>query len=152
MDILTLALAKKYTDEKTAESGVTKEYVDTQDSALQSQIDVIVSKSDVVDVVGTYDELQAYDTTDLLDNDIVKVLDDSTHNNARSYYRWSSETWVYVGSESIGYTKTEEDSLFEGKENKGKITIGGVEKTPSMHTVTISTDGVETTFTLVGVS
>lgn len=39
-----------------------------------------------------------------------------------------------------------------GKEAKGKITISGVEKTTNTHTVTIVTNGVTTTLTLVGVA
>ena len=43
------------------------------DIYLQGQIDAISASSDVVDIVGTYAELQAYDTTKLKDNDIIKV-------------------------------------------------------------------------------
>lgn len=84
------------------------------DSDLQSQIDTITSASDVVDIVGTYQELQSYDTSSLSDNDIVVVLSDSTHNNAKSYYRWnkSNSQWAYIGSEGVYYTKAEADSLF----------------------------------------
>lgn len=49
-------------------------------------------------------------------------------------------------------TKEYVDSQTSGKENKGKITISGVEKTANTHTVTIVTNGVTTTMTLVGVS
>lgn len=49
-------------------------------------------------------------------------------------------------------TKEYADSQTSGKENKGKITISGVEKTANTHTVTIVTNGVTSTFTLVGVS
>ena len=43
-------------------------------------------------------------------------------------------------------------AAWDGKENKGKITISGVEKTANTHTVTIVTDGQTTTMTFVGVS
>ena len=46
----------------------------------------------------------------------------------------------------------EQETLGTGKENKGKITISGVEKTASSHTVTIVTNGETSTFNLVGVS
>lgn len=87
------------------------------DIELQSQIDAITSQSDVVDIVGTYAELQAYDTSSLGDNDIVKVLTDSTHDNAPSYFRWNktAQTWSYVGSESVAYTKAEADDRFVPK-------------------------------------
>ena len=87
------------------------------DTNLQGQIDAIVSSSDVVDIVGTYQDLQNYDTSKLGDNDIVKVLDDSTHNNATSYYRWHNSTWNYVGSEGPYYTKSQTDALLNGKVN-----------------------------------
>ena len=45
-----------------------------------------------------------------------------------------------------------QNANINGKEAKGKITIGGVEKTANTHTVTIVTNGVTTTMTLVGVS
>mgnify|MGYP002525678208 CR=1 FL=1 len=90
------------------------------DTNLQNQIDAITASSDVVDVVGTYQDLLDYDTQHLGDNDIIKVLNDSTHNNAVSYFRWkkSSSTWQYVGSEGPYYTKGETDSLLNGKVNK----------------------------------
>lgn len=84
---------------------------------LQEQIDAITVSSDVVDVLGTYQDLQNYDTSELGDNDIVKVLQDSTHGNAMSYYRWNKTAgqWVYVGSEGPFYTKSESDTKFQDK-------------------------------------
>lgn len=94
---------------------------ESADNALQTQIDAIVSKSDVVDIVGTYAELQAYDTSALGNNDVVKVISDSTHNNAPSYYRWvitgGVGAWVYIGSESASYTKAETDALLNEKQD-----------------------------------
>ena len=79
------------------------------DEALQDQIDALTGKSDVVDIVGTYQDLLNYDTSTLGENDIVKVLNDSTHDNAMTYYRWLLNTWNYVGSEGSFYTKAESD-------------------------------------------
>ncbi len=94
---------------------------ENEDIALQRQIDAITSASDVVDIVGTYAELQAYDTSPLTNDDVIKVLQDSTHNNALSYYRWiitsNIGNWVYVGSEGPFYTKGEVDTLLSGKQN-----------------------------------
>ena len=86
------------------------------DTNLQSQIDAIESGKDVVDIVGTYSDLQNYDTSTLTEDDVIKVLDDSTHNNAMSYYRWASNTWNYIGSEGPFYTKSETDSLLNTKQ------------------------------------
>lgn len=86
------------------------------DNNLQSQIDAIVSSSDVFDIVGTYAELQAYDISTVPVNDIIKVLVDSTHSNAATYYRCVEiggvKSWSYIGSEGAYYTKSESDSLF----------------------------------------
>lgn len=87
---------------------------DAADLDLQGQIDAISSASDVVDVVGTYAELQNYDTSKLSDNDIIKVLTDETHDGAISYYRWNDTTnaFTYIGSQGPFYTKSETDATF----------------------------------------
>lgn len=86
------------------------------DISLQNQIDAIVSSSDVFDIVGTYAELQAYDISTVPVNDIIKVLVDSTHSNAATYYRCVEsggvKSWSYIGSEGAYYTKGEADSTF----------------------------------------
>lgn len=86
------------------------------DNNLQSQIDAIVSSSDVFDIVGTYAELQAYDITTVPVNDIIKVLVDSTHSGAATYYRCVEtggvKSWSYIGSEGAYYTKAEADAAF----------------------------------------
>lgn len=90
------------------------------DNNLQTQIDAITSSSDVVDIVGTYAELQTYPTAGLGDNDVIKVLQDETHNDAMSYYRWSitTQTWTYIGSEGPYYTKGETNILLQAKQDK----------------------------------
>ena len=82
------------------------------DIGLQEQIDGITSSSDVKDIVGTYAELQNYDTSTLGNNDIIKVLQDNTHNDAMTYYRWNNTTqqFTYVGQEGPYYTKSETDT------------------------------------------
>lgn len=112
LDNLSSTLGGRITGEATARENA--------DNSLQRQIDGIVASSDVVDIVGTYADLQSYDTSKLGDNDIIKVLDDSTHNNATSYFRWkkSSSTWQYIGSEGPYYTKAEADSLLDDKVDK----------------------------------
>ena len=68
--------------------------------SLQQQIDDLKNSPDVVDIVDTYADLQAYDTSHLGDKDIIRVLTDETHDGASSYYRWDkqTETWTYIGS------------------------------------------------------
>ena len=91
------------------------------DNGLQSQIDALTVSSDVIDVLGTYQDLQNYDTSHVKENDIIKVLQDSTHSNAMSYYKWvitsNVGAWVYVVSEGPFYTKSEADVLLNSKQN-----------------------------------
>ncbi len=89
------------------------------DQTLQGEIDTIVASSDVKDIVGTYAELEAYDTSTLGNNDIIKVLQDETHNDAETYYRWSTstETFTYIGELGPFYTKSETDTLLGGKQD-----------------------------------
>ncbi len=110
----TLSQSESYTDASVrAEAGLRAE----ADSNLQTQIDAITASSDVTDIVGTYAELQAYDTTHLKDGDIIKVLSDSTHDNSASYYRWdkNDSEFDYIGSEGPYYTKAEADTEFLSK-------------------------------------
>lgn len=112
IDISELEIAKAdktYVDTQIASEVTNRENADNN---LQEQIDAIVSSSDVKDIVGTYQDLQNYDTSTLGENDIVKVLNDSTHDNSMSYYRWDLTSWVYVGSEGPYYTKSESDSRY----------------------------------------
>ena len=111
------------------QSGLTTETTQREnaDVSLQGQIDAITVSSDVVDVLGTYAELQAYDTSHIKANDIIKVIQDSTHNNAMSYYRWvitnNVGAWSYVGSEGPFYTKSETDTLLNAKANTSDIIV-----------------------------
>lgn len=114
-----------YVESDTLDDYYTKTETDTQigyetdareiaDAGLQEQIDAIVASSDVVDIVGTYAALQAYDTSKLHDNDIIKVLTDETRDDATTYYRWDADTstWSYIGAEGPFYTKAESDAIF----------------------------------------
>lgn len=110
-DLSIYATSTQLGDEATARQSA--------DNNLQSQIDGITASSDVVDIVGTYAELQSYDTTHLGNNDIIKVLQDSTHNNAMTYYRWDkpNNQWIYVGQEGPYYTKSETNTLLQAKQD-----------------------------------
>ena len=90
------------------------------DNNLQTQIDAIVASSDVKDIVGTYAELQAYDTSTLGDNDIIKVLQDETHQDETTYYRWvlADEEFSLIGEEGPYYTKAATDALLNDKADK----------------------------------
>lgn len=113
-------LARENAD-TTLNTAITSETTARQnaDNGLQSQIDAIVASSDVKDIVGTYAELQAYDTSTLGNNDIIKVLQDETHSNETTYYRWSTATSSFslIGEEGPYYTKAQTDILLNGKQN-----------------------------------
>lgn len=88
-------------------------------SALEEEFDEFKNSPDVVDIVATYEDLQAYDTSDLGDKDVIRVLADETHDNESSYYRWSTttQTWTFIGATGPYYTKNETDELIEEARN-----------------------------------
>lgn len=131
------------TQVKTAVNNI----VDTAANNLQSQIDAITSASDVFDVVGTYAQLQAYDKSTVPLNDIIKVLQDSTHNNAATYYRLVESSgateWQYIGQEGPYYTKSEIDTDFALKSELPSVATNqqvGLVK-PDNSTVFVGNDG-----------
>lgn len=117
------------------------------DINLQNQIDGISASSDVVDIVGTYQELQNYDTQHLGNNDIIKVLQDSTHNNAMTYYRWNKTDteWIYVGQEGPYYTKSEIDTTLQPyvqNTDYATSSVGGVVKVNSTYNLSIDNGSI----------
>lgn len=72
---------------------------------VEDEVEELKNNPDVVDIVATYADLQAYDTQHLTDKDIIRVLQDETHDGESTYYRYNkqSDTWTYVG-ESKQYT------------------------------------------------
>ena len=72
--------------------------------SLEQEIEEMKNNPDVVDIVATYADLQAYDTSKLGDNDIIRVLADETHDGDSAYYRYSksSGTWTYIASVPSG--------------------------------------------------
>ena len=96
-------------DEKSARSQA--------DANLQKQIDTVNARADVVDVVGTKENLDGYDKTTLSDKDIIEVMADETHNGETTYYRYSTteKVFTYIGSLGSFYTKGEADERFMKK-------------------------------------
>lgn len=88
-------------------------YVDDIEANLQEQIDNIKSKSDVVDIVADKSELDQYDTSELSNNNIIKVLSDETQGGHTTYYKWNEaeNQFEYVGQEGSYYTITEIDGM-----------------------------------------
>lgn len=127
--------AQNITNEATARENA--------DNGLQTQIDALSASSDVKDIVGTYAELQNYDTSTLGNNDIIKVLNDSTHEGAPSYYRWSTatQTFTYIGSESASYTKAQADAKFETITDAAQTYATKSELTTGLATKASTADG-----------
>ena len=98
-------------DEDGSKSIVNVEYVN-------KVVEDLTLRSDVVDIVGTYQELQSYDTSTLTANDVIKVLQDNTHNNASTYYKWNGTSFDFVGEEGPYYTQTQVDEKLDKKLDK----------------------------------
>lgn len=66
---------------------------------VEDEVEEIKNNPDVVDIVATYADLQAYDTQHLTDKDIIRVLQDETHDGESTYYRYNAQSgaWTYVG-------------------------------------------------------
>ena len=71
---------------------------------IQDEVDELKNNPDVVDIVDTYADLQAYDTQHLSDNDIIRVLADETHSGNSTYYKFNKQagTWTFIGEISGG--------------------------------------------------
>lgn len=115
---ITNAALVGYATESYVTTAVGTETTNRQnaDNNLQSQIDAITASSDVTDIVGTYAELQSYDTSALPPNSIIKVLQDESRNNETTYYRWvitgGVGAWSLIGEEGPYYTISAADAKF----------------------------------------
>lgn len=139
----TIATQQDVSNEATARENA--------DINLQGQIDAISSASDVTDIVGTYAALQAYDTTHLKDNDIIKVLQDESQDDETTYYRWSTstQTFTLIGEEGPYYTKSQTDTLLQAKQDT--LTAGSNITIASDNTIS-ATDTTYTAGTNVSIS
>ena len=81
---------------------------------VEDEVEEIKNNPDVVDIVATYADLQAYDKSTLTDKDIIRVLEDSTHDNKSTYYRYNASTnnFDYIGEAGTGAT-TLTDAQYE---------------------------------------
>lgn len=107
-------------DEKIAEAVEAEADIrEAADDVLQEEIDAIKNSPDVVDIVATYADLQAYDTSSLGTDDIVRVLRDETHDGASTYYRWNDPNagWNFIGTVGDYYTTAQVDTLLAGKQD-----------------------------------
>ena len=115
------------------------------DDEIWTEIETIEASSDVVDVVGTYAELQSYDTSKLHANDLIKVLQDETRDDAITYYRWSGTAFTYVGAEGPYYTASETDTLLSAKQDT-LIAGNGISIASDGKTISVSGVAANTIF------
>lgn len=73
--------------------------------AVEDEVERLENNPDVADIVDTYQDLQNYDKSSLTDKDVIRVLNDETHDGDSTYYRYSTDTgdFTYIG-ESKQYT------------------------------------------------
>ena len=91
-----------------------KDVASTEDTnGLQRQIDTINATQNVVDIVGTKADLNAYATKDLHANDKIEVLVDESQSNANTIYSWNGTAWALVGSKAPYYSKAESDARYD---------------------------------------
>ena len=93
--------------------------IDTMYRYFQQQIySLKYAAKGVRDIVGSLDELNAYDKSTLIDQDVINVLSDADHGNSNSYYRYNATTdsFEYVGDIGSYYTKTEFNEKIDVKE------------------------------------
>lgn len=71
---------------------------------VEEEVERLENNPDVVDIVATYQDLQNYDTSGLTDKDIIRVLQDETHDGNSTYYRWNTTTsqFDFVGEITDG--------------------------------------------------
>lgn len=75
--------------------GVANRIMDVED-----EVERLENNPDVADIVATYSDLENYDKTQLTDKDVIRVLQDSTHDDESTYYRYDAATgeFTYIGT------------------------------------------------------
>lgn len=94
---------------------------------LEDEVEELKNNPDVVDIVATYADLQAYDTQHLTDKDIIRILQDENHSNASTYYRYNktNNTWTYIGEASPVVVQTTGQSTTNVMSQKAVTDIVG---------------------------
>ena len=87
VNIIERVLDKEITDRKAV------------DKEIQDELEALKNSPDVVDIVDTYADLMAYDTSTITDKDVIRVLNDEEHDGYSTYYRFdqASDSWDYIG-------------------------------------------------------
>ncbi len=84
--------------------------------AVTQAINGLNAAQNLLDIVGTYADLQAYSQEFLQVNDKIKVLNDENFEDQASYYRWNGTQWVFIALEPVPKIEMDETPT-EGSEN-----------------------------------
>lgn len=106
--ILKVVDYKPYIDEKYL---TLENQQNTNKEQLQIQIDGINAGQNLADIVSNYSSLSNYNTSNLLNNDKIQVLQDENHNNAATIYSWNGNYFQFVGEVGQSYSKAQIDNI-----------------------------------------
>lgn len=84
--------------------------------AVTQAINGLNAAQNLLDIVGTYADLQAYSQEFLQVNDKIKVLNDENYEDQASYYRWNGNEWLFIALEPVPKIEMDETPT-EGSEN-----------------------------------
>lgn len=105
----------------TSENPIANKTVAQNFSQVNTDIAAINAAQNLLDIVATYimgeDSLFNYPKANLKDNDKIKVLNDETHENQATYYRYNaaSSTWIFIAEEPVPKIEVA-DEITEGSE------------------------------------
>lgn len=91
----------------TSENPIANKIVAQNFSQVNTDIAAINAAQNLLDIVATYntgdDSLLSYPKANLKNNDKIKVLNDETHEDQATYYRYdsTSETWIFIAEEPV---------------------------------------------------
>lgn len=102
--LLTNEITNRISADNTLQNNIT---------ALQGQIETIEATQNVIDLVGTYTDLQNYDTTNVKIHDKIQVITDETSGNQSTIYSWENNAWSGIGMFGPYYTKSQVDAIHQ---------------------------------------
>lgn len=80
--------------DETSENPVTNK-------AVTQAINGLNAAQNLLDIVGTDQDLEEYPTQNLLVNDKIKVLNDRAYDEQAAYYRWDGTQWKFIALEPV---------------------------------------------------
>lgn len=102
--LLTDEITNRISADNTLQNNIT---------TLQGQIETIEATQNVIDLVGTYTDLQNYDTTNVKIHDKIQVITDETSGNQSTIYSWENNAWSGIGMFGPYYTKSQVDAIHQ---------------------------------------